>query len=240
MKDCISLAIALLCVLPCPVSAQPTFDGVERFHDAALRPAMQAVTKNDVVEARRLARVLLTEFEKLPPALQMGQVADVQRLSRLYLEAGLVPEADLLLTRVAAAWEGPVMNTPFSPLGPLYADLARARRLTGKLTEAEALLKRAQALRGTEPTQTDPDAYPIFVEIAEVRRLRGDADGAETLLRKMVGFSERMKGWEYVPNLIGVFEAYATHLEQTGRTSDARQFRSRANTIRKNYARPVG
>lgn len=165
MNHCIRVALAWFYLMAYPVAGQPTVPDVERLHDQALRPAMQALTKNDLLEARRLARVLVVEFEKFPPELQSGQGARLQRLSRMYVEKGLFAEADMLLTRAASAWEVPMMRTPDSPLGPLYADLAKARRLSGKPDDAYALLQRAQALRGTEPRQTDPDAFPIFVEI---------------------------------------------------------------------------
>lgn len=126
----------------------PGLEGVERFHERALGPALAALATRDTAGARRLAAVVLSEFEALPPQLQIGQVGDVQRLSRQYLDRGLAAEADLLLTRAAAAWE-PVMQGPRSPLGPLYADLARARRLSGKVGDAERLIQRAQTMRGT-------------------------------------------------------------------------------------------
>lgn len=217
-----------------PQPAQMRMESVDRFHQRGLRPAMQAITAGNLPEARRLARIVLSEFESLSPEFQAGQVGDLQRLSRLYLSHQLVTEADLLLTRAVAAWE-PVMRGPMNPLGPLYADLAKARRLSGKIGDADALLQQAQMLRGREPTPADPDAYLIFVEIAELRRQRGDADGAAQLLRTMIDYADRMQGWQYVPNLIAVFESYALTLEQAGRAAEARQFRGKASTIRKNY-----
>ncbi len=225
---------ALLGLLAGPAAGQVSFEAGGRFHDRALRPAIQAVMQNDAPEARRLARVVLVEFDKLPSELQMGKVTDLQRLARMYLDRNLVAEADVLLTRGVSVWEA-MMATPFSPLGPLYADLAKARRLSGNPTEADILLQRAQAVRGYEPTQSDPDAYPIFVEIAALRRQRGDVEGAETLLRRMIDFADRMKGWEYVPSLISVFDASGEILEQAGRIAEARELQRRAATIRKNY-----
>ncbi len=220
-----------------PQTAAPPggLEGVERFHEGALGPALAALAKRDTQEARRLAAVVLSAFEALAPQLRIGQVGDVQRVSRRYLDRGLAAEADMLLTRAAAAWE-PVMQGPQSPLGPFYADLARARRLSGKVADAERLIQRAQTMRGTAPTRTDPDAFPIYVELAELRRLRGDVDGAAQLLLVMVGFADGMRGWEYVPNLIPVFESYAEVLEQRGQAVEARQLRARADRIRRNYA----
>lgn len=45
-----------------------------------------------------------------------------------------------------------------------------------------------------------------------------------------------MNGWEYVPNLVPVFEAYAALLNQRGESNMARTFITRAETIRKNIA----
>ena len=95
MTDSLNGAIVLVSLLTSSAAAQAPFEDAEKFHQEGLRPAIHAVVKNDLPEARRLARVLLAEFEKLPPVLQMGQVADLQRLSRLYMEKGLAPEADV-------------------------------------------------------------------------------------------------------------------------------------------------
>lgn len=233
------IATLALVTLTAQTPGAPGLEGPDRFQKEALLPAMQALAKDDRAEASRLARVVAVEFDKLPALIKSGQVGDLQRLSRLYMEKGLAAEAESLLARAVAEWEGLMLDTPFSPLGPLYADLAKARRLLGRLDNADALLQRAQKLRGSEPTPSDPDAYPIFVEVAELRRARGDLQGAEALLVRMVGYADRMKGWEYVPNLIGVFDTYAAVLEQTGRGQQAKPFRARAAAIRRNYSKPL-
>ncbi|MGQ0734345.1 MAG: hypothetical protein ACT4QD_11885 [Acidobacteriota bacterium] len=104
----------MVCLLAQSAAAQPTFQELERLQDQALRPAMLAVSRDDLPEARRLARVVLAEFERLPPGLQIAPVGDLQRLSRLFIEKGLFAEADLLLTRAASAWEPLMRRQPFS------------------------------------------------------------------------------------------------------------------------------
>ncbi len=225
--------VAACCLLVGPASAQVGFEAAERFHTQVLQPAMKVARGTNVAESKRLAPIVVAEFDKLHPTLQIGQVSDMQRLGRLYLEKKLLAEADLVLARGVDAWER-AMGPAFPPLGLVYADLARARRLSGRPAEAENLLQRAHAIAGNDPTR-DSDAYPIFVEAAALRRHHGDVAGAEELLRRMISFAEQMKGWEYVPNLIGVFEAYAEILDARGQAADARRYRSRAATIRRNY-----
>lgn len=52
----------------------------------------------------------------------------------------------------------------------------------------------------------------------------------------MVGLADAMRGWEYVPNLIPVFETYAAVLERRGQAAEARRLRARADRIRRNYS----
>lgn len=233
----LSLLLALFCALamPAPAAAQPHVEeAAARFQRNGLEPAAGALAAKDAAGARRQVADVARAFQALPPALRTAQATSVQRLARGYTAMRLYDEAVALLELSATALEAfaPVDNPS---LALVLADMARARRLGGRPAEAEALLIRAQALRGTT-VAVDSDAFPIQVELAELRRERGDLAGADSLLRPLVATAERMNGWEYVPNLVPLFEAYAALLNQRGESNLARPFIARAETIKRNIA----
>lgn len=231
----IFLSLALFCAFPRGAHAQPNIEEVAAaFQRSAIEPAAAALSAKDASGARRLVVDVTRAFQALPPVLRTAQATSVQRLARGYLELRLYDEAVALLELSATALDAvaPMGN---ESLALVLADMARGRRLGGRPDDAEALIKRAQALRGAKAA-VDSDAFPIQVELAELRRERGDLAGADGVLRPLIAASERMNGWEYVPNLVPVFEAYAALLNQRGESNAARVFIARAQTIRKNMA----
>ena len=231
------LALASICALapPAPAASQPNLEeAASAFHRNGLEPAAAALAAKDAAEARRRAADVTRAFEALPPILRTAQTTSVQRLARGYMAMRLYDEAAALLdlSARALAAAGPMGNPS---LALVLADMARARRLGGRPDGAEALLNRARALRGTAGG-ADSDAFPIEAELAELRRERGDLAGAEGLLRPLIAAADRMSGWEYVPNLVPVFEAYAAILNLRGDANTARTFIARAETIKRNMA----
>jgi tetratricopeptide (TPR) repeat protein len=209
-------------------------DVVGVFQRTGLEPAARALAVKDVSGAKRLVTDVTRAFQALPPVLQTGQATSVQRVARGYMDMRLYDEAFALLELSARALEGAGPAGDQS-LALVLADMARARRLSSRPGDAEALINRAQALRG--PTAVaDPDAYPIRVEMAELRRERGDLIGADGLLRPLIAAADQMNGWQYMPNLARLFEAYAALLNQRGESNLARTFLARAETIKRNMA----
>lgn len=231
------LSLASFCAFATsrPAAAQPNLqEAASAFQRNGIEPAAAALAAQDAAGARRRVTDVTRTFQALPPALRTGQATSVQRLARGYMAMRLYDEAAALLELSARALEGaaPMAN---QSLALVLADIARARRLGGRPGDAEALLDRAQALRATTGA-ADSDAFPIQVELAELRRERGDFTGADDLLRPLVATANRMNGWEYVPNLVPVFEAYAALLNQRGESKMARTFLARAETIKRNTA----
>lgn len=217
---------------PIPAAQVNIEESVAAFHRNGIEPASNALASKDASGARRLVENVTRAFQALPPALRTAQATNVQRLARGYMEMRLHDEAVALLDLSAKALDAaaPIGN---QSLALVLADMARAHRLAGRSRDAEPLLNRAQALRGAT-VAADADAFPIQVELAELRRERGDLAGAESLLRPLIAAADRMGGWEYVPNLVAVFEAYAALLTQRGESNAARTFTARAETIRSN------
>lgn len=231
----LSLASCCPLAVPAPASAQLTFEeSASAFQRDGIEPAATALAAKDVAGARRRLTDVTRGFQALPQGLRIGQATNVRRLALGYMAIRLYDEAATLLELSVEALEAAVPAANPS-LALALADLARARRLAGRLDDAEALLIRARTLRGTTAA-ADPDAFPIQVELAELRRDRGDVAGADDLLRPLIAAADRMQGWEYVPNLVPLFEAYAAILSQRGQSELARTFISRAETIRKHSA----
>ena len=227
-------ARAFIAVLLAPAvcaQAAAQLDAVEAFDREAVQPARRAIMARDVAAARQMVPVVQRAFDDLLPVLKTAQATTVQRLARDYVTLGLHGEAARLLEASAAGLQARGAGTGAS-LALVYADLARAQRLGGRLTEAAQAITRAQALRA--PSPSDPDTYPIQSELAELHRARGDLAAAENVLRAVVDVADRRADWVNVPYLIGIYGAYAGVLRARGDAKGAQTYEARSRAIERN------
>jgi tetratricopeptide (TPR) repeat protein len=231
-------ANALLCAMCLPFCshAQPgVLEQVDRFVQSNLLPASEDLKKGDLESAKRRIQAALKEAGRFPAEQLAGQPGAFQALARQCMDKGLYPEAEQLLRVSASIWEQ-TMGGEFQPLAAVYTDLARARRLQKRFSEADGLVRRALILRKKGKPDRDTDAYPAFYEQAMLHADQGRYADAERIMSDIAVAAENLSGWDQVPNLIPIYESYAQILRRNGRTAEGARYEARAGRIRANMA----
>jgi tetratricopeptide (TPR) repeat protein len=118
-------------------------------------------------------------------------------------------------------------------LVPSLRNLGELYLATDHPTEAEAILRRALAIR----QMGDPEnagAAEILAMLASALRNQKKYAEAEPLFQRALQIQEQKLGADH-PDLIVTLQAYAILLERTGRKADAKKLETRAKDIRKKY-----
>lgn len=155
------------------------------------------------------------------------------RLAYIFIETNREKDAEVLLHKVLNRLAGEKETR--AELGEALMYLGRIRASDEQYDEAVELFTRAEATYQKVSGEDSVEALGCRFQRGSVYREQGKIDAAEAIYQKALADLEATLGRDHIA-IANVADAYAELLDSVGRKDEAREFRARANTIRKSDA----
>ena len=174
-------------------------------------------------------RAALTVAEKLGE--QDPRLADtLNNLAGLYCDQGRYADAESLLERALAIWEG-ARGGDHLEVATILTNLAAVYLDQGRYGKCEAPLRRVLEIRKGALGSEHLDVAQSLADLANLYHTQGRYAEAETRYKEALAIREKVLGRDHLC-VATTLEVYAALLGRAGRDSEAAAFEARAKAIR--------